>query len=128
MHGSLPCFFDLNRVSFSDVVLHSLSCVRFFETPRTTAHKASLSFTISRSLLKLMSIESVIPSNHLFLGCSSISDKHTQNSNALNTHFLSPTLTISHMYFCLVCFPLLEFKFTEVRTLSIFIHCSVPRT
>ena len=40
----------------------------------------------------------------------------------------SPTLTTSHMCFCLVCFPLLEFKFTEVRTLSIFIHCSVPRT
>ena len=67
MHGSLPCFFDLNRVSFSDVVLHSLSCVRFFETPRTTAHKASLSFTISRSLLKLMSIELAMTSNHLVL-------------------------------------------------------------
>ena len=33
-------------------------------TPRTAAHQASLSFTISRSLLKLMSIESVMPSNH----------------------------------------------------------------
>ena len=34
-------------------------------TPRTAAHQASLSFTISRSLLKLMSIEPVMPSNHL---------------------------------------------------------------
>ena len=34
-------------------------------TPRTTAHQASLSFIISQSLLKLMSIESVMPSNHL---------------------------------------------------------------
>ena len=42
-------------------------CVRLFETPWTAALQASLSFTISRSLLKLMSIESVMPSNHLIL-------------------------------------------------------------
>ena len=44
-----------------------LSCVGLFVTPWTAAHHASLSFTISRSLLKLMSIESVMPSNHLLL-------------------------------------------------------------
>ena len=38
-------------------------------TPQTAAHQASLSITNSRSLLKLMSIESVIPSNHLILCC-----------------------------------------------------------
>ena len=38
-----------------------------FETPYTAAHQASLSFTISRSLLKFMSIESVMSSNHLIL-------------------------------------------------------------
>ena len=38
-----------------------------FVTPWTAAHQASLSFTNSRSLLKLMSIESVMPSNHLIL-------------------------------------------------------------
>ena len=36
-------------------------------TPWTAAHQASLSFTISRNLLKLMSIQSVMPSNHLIL-------------------------------------------------------------
>ena len=36
-------------------------------TPRTTAHKASLSITNSRSFFQLMSIESVVPSNHLIL-------------------------------------------------------------
>ena len=46
------------------IVVQSLSCVRLFLTPWTAAHQTSLSFTISRSLLKLMSIESVIPSNH----------------------------------------------------------------
>ena len=44
-----------------------LSRVRLFETPWTAAHQGSLSITNSRSLLKLMSIESVMPSNHLIL-------------------------------------------------------------
>ena len=51
------------------VVVQLLSHVQLFVTPWTTAHQASLSFTISRSLLTLMSIESVIPSNHLILCC-----------------------------------------------------------
>ena len=49
------------------VVVQSLSCVWFFVTPWTAAHQASLSLTISQNLLKLMSIESVMPSNHLIL-------------------------------------------------------------
>ena len=44
-----------------------LSCVRLFATPWTAAHQASLSITNSQSLLKLMSMESVMPSNHLIL-------------------------------------------------------------
>ena len=49
------------------VVVQLLSRVRLFVTPWTVAHQASLSFAISWSLLKLMSIESVIRSNHLIL-------------------------------------------------------------
>ena len=45
----------------------SLSHVRLFATPWTAAHQAFLSITNSRSLLKLMSIESVMPSTHLIL-------------------------------------------------------------
>ena len=45
----------------------SVSCVRIFATPLTTARQASLSITNSRSLPKLMSIESVMSSNHLIL-------------------------------------------------------------
>ena len=52
-------------LKFSSV--QSLSCVRLFVTPWTTACQASLSITNSWSLLKLMSIELVIPSNHLIL-------------------------------------------------------------
>src|SRR5574337_130215 len=50
---------------FSSV--QSLSRVRLFATPWTAAHQASLSITSSRSSLKLMSIESVMPSSHLIL-------------------------------------------------------------
>ena len=50
---------------FSSVQL--LSCVRLFATPWTAARQASLSITNSWSLLKLMSIESVMPSNHIIL-------------------------------------------------------------
>ena len=49
------------------LVAQSLSPVQHFVTPWTAAHQASLSFTISQSLLKLMSIESVMPSSHLIL-------------------------------------------------------------
>ena len=44
-----------------------LSCVQLFATPWTAAHQASLSITNTQSLLKLTSIESVMPSNHLIL-------------------------------------------------------------
>ena len=53
----------------SFVVVQSPSHVRLFITSWTAAHQASLSFTISQSLLKLMSTEMVMPSNHLLLCC-----------------------------------------------------------
>ena len=48
-------------------LLFSCSVVSDSETPWTAAHQASLSFTISQSLFKLMSTESVMPFNHLIL-------------------------------------------------------------
>ena len=48
-------------------VVQSLSRVWLFATPWTATRQASLSFTISQNLLKLMSIEVVMPSNHLIL-------------------------------------------------------------
>ena len=53
--------------SLSYFVVQSLSSVRLFATPWTAAHQASLSLTISWSLLKCVSIELVMPSNHLIL-------------------------------------------------------------
>ena len=49
------------------VVVQVLSCVQLFATPWTTARQASLSFTISWSCLKIISFESVMPSDHLVL-------------------------------------------------------------
>ena len=75
----MKCFsrleFKQNTTSFSLVFSFrkiwrhpfSFSRVRLFVTPWTAARQASLSITNSRSLLKLMSIESVMPSNHLVL-------------------------------------------------------------
>ena len=56
---------SLAAYQFSSV--QSLSHVRLFATPWTAAHQASVSITNSWSLLKLMSIELVMPSNHLIL-------------------------------------------------------------
>ena len=53
------------HIQFNSV--QSLSCVQHFETPWTTACQASLSITNSQSPPKPMSIESVMPSNHLIL-------------------------------------------------------------
>ena len=58
--------FPFTSVQFSPV--QSLSRVRLFVTSWTAARQASLSVTNSRSSLKLMSIESVMPSSHLILG------------------------------------------------------------
>ena len=53
------------------VVVQLLSHVELFATPWSKACQASLSFTISQNLLKLMSIELVMPSNHLILSSPS---------------------------------------------------------
>ena len=59
---SMSLFIQFSSVQF-------LSHVRLFATPWTAARQASLSITNSQRLLKLMSIESVVPSNHLILCC-----------------------------------------------------------
>ena len=58
---------DYQRHEYSSV--QSLSHVRLFTTPWIAARQASLSIANSRSLLKLISVESVMPSNHLILCC-----------------------------------------------------------
>ena len=64
---NLTYAFFLNLLQFSSV--QSLNRVQLLVTPWIEAHQASLSITNSRSSLRLMSIESVMPSNHLILCC-----------------------------------------------------------
>ena len=64
-HSQKLFFKNVTNRTFSSV--QSLSRVRFFVTPWTVAHQVSLSITNSWSLLKLMSIVSVIPFSHLIL-------------------------------------------------------------
>ena len=60
-------FFCIRRITRELVIVQSLSCDQLFATTGTAAHQASLSFTISLGLLRFMSIESVMLSNHLTL-------------------------------------------------------------
>ena len=64
-----PCLITYMQNQSVSQSLQSPSCVRLFVTPWIAARQASLSITNSRSLPKLMSIESVIPSSHLILCC-----------------------------------------------------------
>jgi len=61
-HGEM---FNITNIQFSSV--QSFSCVRLYETPWTAASQAYLSITNFRSFLELISIESVMPSNHLII-------------------------------------------------------------
>ena len=66
----LPNLFDHRLLVFLEYLIslvQLLSHVQLFATPWTAAHQASLSITNSWNLLKLMFIESVMPSNHLIL-------------------------------------------------------------
>ena len=73
------------------VVVQLLSHVWLFVTPQTVAHLACMSSTISWSLLKLMSIESVMPSNHLILfhPLTSYPDAFPASGSFLMTQFFS---------------------------------------
>ena len=66
-HWQLSCFIcTSNHTLF---VLQSIKLVQFFATPQTVAQQASPSFTVTWSLLKFMSIASLVLSNHLMLCC-----------------------------------------------------------
>ena len=90
------------------VVIQLLSCVQLFVTLWTAAHQVSLSFTVSQSLLKLMSIELVMPSNHLVLYCPrsppalNLSQHQEKSINIFKD--LINTCTVKH------CYPPIDWK------------------
>ena len=85
-----------------------LSRVGLFVTPWTVAHQASLSITNSQSLLKLMSVETVLPSNHLILSsvqfssvtqlCLTLCDPMNRSTPGLPVHHQLPEFTQTHVH------------------------------
>ena len=112
------------------IVVHSLSHVWLFETPWTAAHQVSLSFTLSWSLLRLMSIESVMASNHLnlclpLLLLPSISPSITvfSNESLLRIRWakdwsFSSSISPSNEYSGLISFRMDWFDILDVQGLS----------
>ena len=121
---SLTCHSKPFQVASS---VQSLSCVRFFATPWTVACQTSLSITNSQSLLKLMSIESVMPSNHLVLCCPllflpSIFPSIRVFSNESVLHIMSPkywsfsfSVSPSNEYSRLIPFKMVWFDLLAVQ-------------
>ena len=122
--------------------VQSLSCVQLLVTPETAACQASLSITNSRSLLKLMSIESVMPSNHLILGhplClpPSIFPSIRVFSNELVLHIMWPkhwsfsfSISLSNAYLGLIYFRMdwLDLVAVQVTLKSTLQHYSLKRS
>ena len=107
-----------------------LSHVQLFATPWTTARQASLSFTNSQRLLKLMSIESVMPSNHLII-CRALlllpsifpSIRVFSNESALHTRWpkywsFSFSISPSNEYLGLISFRMDLLAILAVKGLS----------
>ena len=110
-----------------------LSRVRLFATPWTAARQASLSITNSQSLLKLMSIELVMPSNHLILCCPllllpSISIRVFSNESVLHIRWpkfwsFNFSISPSNKYSGLISFRIDWFNLAVQGTLqSLFQH------
>ena len=70
-------------------LLFSFSCILLLVTPWTAAHQASLSFPISLSLLRLMSIDSGMPSNHLIFLCPCLKSFPASGSFLMSGLFVS---------------------------------------
>ena len=91
------------------------SCFHLFATPRTEAHQAPLSFTLSQSLLRLMSTESVMPSNHLIL-CHPF-------FVCLQSFSASGSFPVTQLFACHVCMNLHYWLFFEVGFLEGKVFC-----
>ena len=84
---------SLKTINNRIVVVQLLSHVQLFAIPRTAACQASLSFTVSQSLFKFMSIEAVMPSNHVILCCLLV----------LPSTFPKITVSSNESDFCIRC-------------------------
>ena len=126
-----------SQISSFVVVVQLLSRVQLFGTPWTAACQASLSFTITQSQLRLMSIELKMPSNHLILCLpllllSSIFPSIRVFSNALALHIKGPSFSFSispsNEYSGLISFRIDYFELLAVqRTLKSLLQTTIPK-
>ena len=135
--STLLCSGWLGITGIFVAVVQSLSCVWFFATPWTAAHQASLSFTISRSVLKLMSTESMMPSNHLIL-CQRLlplpsnfpSIRVFSNESALHIRwpkYWSFSISPSNEYSGMISFRIDWFDLPAVRLSRVFSNTTVQK-
>ena len=122
--------YQKDSVVYTNVVVQLLSRVQFFGTPWMAARQASLSFTVSRSLLKLMSTELVMPSNHLIL-CHPLLFLQSCHQFSQFSSVTQSCLTLCHSINCStpglpVHHQLLEFMQTHVHQVSDAIQPSHP--
>ena len=111
----MTCGFKFHIILSSQEAVQLLSHVQLFVTPWATAAQTSLFFTISQSLLKLRSIESMMPSNHFILCCSFLLllSNIRVFSNELALHIRWPqywkfSISASNEYSGLISFPLIS--------------------
>ena len=112
--------------------VQSLGRVQLFATPWTAAHHASLSITNSRSLLKLMSIKSVMPPNHLILPSPfPPAFNLSQHQGLFNEAYfqwviiLKPLLSLDMCVFMLSCFSHVWFFLTTWSVVGQALVCSL---
>ena len=97
LEGKTKLLFTNTYVENSISSVQLFHCVQLFATPWTAVCQASLSITNSQSRLKLMSIKSVMPSNHLFLCCPLLFPPSSfPASGSFPIHTLKNTYSSSH--------------------------------
>ena len=128
--NSLKWAFFSGRNYSSVLLFNHLSCVWLFSIPMTIAHQALLSFTTSLSLLRLMSIESIMPSNHLILSCPLLLLPSIFPSTQFSSVAQSCPTLCNPMDCSMPCFPvhhqLPELPQTNVHRVSDAIQASHP--
>ena len=114
---------DFKSQSLNIIVVQSLSHVLLFATPWTAALQASLSFTISQSLLRFMSTESVMLPNHLILHLPLLSPIYLPSHNVLSPEVQNPFPLSSH--FSIIYHLLLKWYITFPAYLLLLVFTSL---
>ena len=113
------------------VVVQLLSRVQLFASPWTAARQASLFSTISRSLLRFISTESVMPCNHLILCCPLLLLPSIFPSISVFSNELALPIRVFWCFFWFVCFSFYSTKRQQkimyIQAINFTLRCSLER-